>query len=97
MLHAHADHMLGVLAQLGDQRRKVRITGDDHEGVDVRLGVAQVQRVHHHADVGRVLARLAHMRDLDQLEVGLVHGALEAAVALPVAIGLLDDDAALEQ
>jgi hypothetical protein len=42
------------------------------------LGVAQVQRIDHQADVGRVLAGLAHMRDLDQLEVGLVHGGLEA-------------------
>ena len=35
------------------------------------------------------------MRDLDQLEIGLVHRGLEALVTLPVAIGLLDDDAAL--
>src|SRR5690606_10006339 len=42
-------------------------------------------------------ARLAHVRNLDQLEGGLVHGRLEALVALPVAIGLLDHDAALEE
>ena len=35
------------------------------------------------------------MRNLDQLEVRLMHGGLEALVALPVTIGLLDDDAAL--
>jgi hypothetical protein len=97
LLDADADHVLGVLAQLGHQRRKVRIAADDHEGIDVRLGVAQVERIDDHADVGRVLARLAHVRDLDQLEVGLVHRRLEALVAIPVAIGLLDDDAALEQ
>ena len=37
------------------------------------------------------------MGDFDQLEIGLVHGGLEALVALPVAIRLLDHDAALEQ
>ena len=45
----------------------------DDEGVHVRLGVAEVERVHDHADVGGVLAGLAHVRDLDQLEGGLVH------------------------
>ncbi len=61
------------------------------------LGVAQVEGVHDEADVGRVLAGLAHMGDLDQFEVGFVHGRLEALVAVPVAIGFLDDDAALEE
>ena len=37
------------------------------------------------------------MGNLDQLKGRLVHGGLEFLVALPVAVGLLDDDAALEQ
>ena len=37
------------------------------------------------------------MRNFDQFEVGLVHGGLEGLVAVPVTVGLLDDDAALEQ
>ena len=61
------------------------------------LRVAEVERVHDHADVGGVLAGLAHVRDLDQLESRLVHRALVVLVALPVAVGLLDDDVALEQ
>ena len=61
------------------------------------LGVAEVQRIHHHAYVGRVLARLAHVRDVDELEIGLVHDRLEVLVAAPVAVRLLDDDAALDQ
>ncbi|CAB3921618.1 hypothetical protein LMG26846_05644 [Achromobacter insuavis] len=97
LLDPHPDHLLVVLAQLGHQRREIGIAADDDEGVDVRLGVAEVQRVHHQPDVGRVLARLAHVRDFDQLEIGLVHRRLEFLVALPVAIGLLDHDAALEQ
>ena len=97
LLHAHADHLLVVLAQLGHQRRKVGIAADDHEGIDVRLGIAEVQRVHDQPDVGGILARLAHVRNFDQLEIGLVHGGLEFLVAFPVAIGFLDDDAALEQ
>ncbi len=97
LLDAHADDLLIVLAQLGHQRRKIGVAADDDEGVDVGLGVAEVQRVHDQADVGRILARLTHVRDFDQFEIGLVHGRLEFLVALPVAIGLLDDDAALEQ
>ncbi|CUJ14593.1 Uncharacterised protein [Achromobacter xylosoxidans] len=97
LLDAHPDHLLVVLAQLGHQRREVGIAADDDEGVDVRLGVAEVQRIHHQPDVGGILARLAHVRDFDQLEIGLVHRRLEFLVALPVAIGLLDHDAALEQ
>ncbi|MPM85697.1 hypothetical protein SDC9_132778 [bioreactor metagenome] len=63
----------------------------------MRLGVAEVERVDDHADVGRILPRLADVRDFDQFEIGLVHRGLEALVAIPVAIGLLDHDAALEQ
>ena len=37
------------------------------------------------------------MGDLDQLEGGLVHRGLELLVAIPVAIRLLHDDAALEE
>ncbi|MNT23751.1 hypothetical protein D3C72_1591840 [compost metagenome] len=61
------------------------------------LGVAQVQRIDHQADVGRILARLAHVGNFDQLEVRFVHGALETFITVPVAICLLDNDAALEQ
>jgi hypothetical protein len=96
VLHSDPDHDLVVLAQLRDTGREIRIAAQDGEGVDVRLGVAQVERVHHHANVGRVLARLAHVGNLDHLEGGLVHGALEIA-AVPVAVRLLDHDAALEQ
>jgi hypothetical protein len=63
----------------------------------VRLRVAEVQRVHDHADVSGVLAGHPQVRDLDQFEGCLVHRCLELAVALPVAIGLLHHDAALEQ
>jgi len=37
------------------------------------------------------------MGDFDQLEGSLVHDLLKLLVALPVAVSLLDDDAALEQ
>ncbi|KQV52430.1 hypothetical protein ASC93_06640 [Massilia sp. Root335] len=97
LLHAHADHPLRILAQLGDERRKVRVARHDDEGVHVRLRVAQVERVHDHADVRRILAGLAHVGDFDQFEVRFMHRRLEALVAIPVAIGFLDHDAALEQ
>src|SRR5436190_15943649 len=65
VLHTDANHGFGVLPQLGYQWRKIRVAADDDKGVDVLLGVAEVKRVDHHADVGRVLARLAQVRDLD--------------------------------
>src|SRR3546814_17308480 len=85
------------LAQLADQRREVRIAADDDEAVDVRLGVAEVEGIDDEADVGRVLARHAQMRDLDQLAGGLVHRRLELLVERPVAVGRLDHDVALQQ
>ncbi len=94
---AHPDHDLVVLAQFADQRGEVGIAADDHKRVHVGLGVAQVQGVHDHADVGGVLPRLAHVRDFDQFEGGLVHRPLEILVAFPVAVGFFHHDAALEQ
>ena len=63
----------------------------------MRLGVAKVERIHDHADIGGVLARHPDMRNVDQLERRLMHGGLEILVAAPVAIGLPDDDIALDQ
>ena len=63
----------------------------------MRLRVAEIQRIHHHTDVRRVLSRLPHMRDLDQFKRGFMHGPLEVLVTTPVAVGLLDHDVALEQ
>ncbi len=61
------------------------------------LGVGEVHRVDDHLDVGAVLARVVLLRDVDQLDGGLVEGALVVGVALPVGVGLLDDDLALLQ
>ncbi len=97
MLDAYPDYLLGVFPQLGDQRRKIRVAADNDERIDVGFGVAKVQRIHDQANVGRVLARLAHVRYLDQLEIRFVHRRLERLVAIPVAISLLYNDAALEQ
>ena len=97
VLHADADDVLVVLLELGDQRREVAVARQDHEGVQVLLGVGEVHRVHDHLDVGAVLARVVLLRDVDQLDGRLVEGALVVAVALPVGVGLLDDDLALLQ
>ena len=63
----------------------------------MRFRIAEVERVDDHANVRGVLARHAHMRDFDQFERRLVHGPLEALVAVPIAIRFLDHDAAFEQ
>ena len=61
------------------------------------LRIAKVEGVDDHADVGRVLARLTHVRNVDQFECSFVHGFLERFVPLPVAIRLLDHDTALDE
>src|SRR6185312_862363 len=97
ILDAHADDRLVVLAQLADQRREIRIAADNDERIDVPLGVAQVQRIDDHADVRGILARLAYVRDLDQLEGRLVQAAFELLVTVEVAVRLFDHDVPLEQ
>src|SRR5204863_4795747 len=71
-LDANTNHGLGILAQFADKRGEIRITTDDDKSVDVALGITKVERVDDHADIGGVLARLAHMRDLDQFKRGFV-------------------------
>ncbi len=61
------------------------------------FGVAQVQSIHHHANVGGVFSRLPGVRYFDEFEGSLVHAWFELFVALPVTIGLFHDDAAFEQ
>ena len=63
----------------------------------MRLGVTQVQCVNHHADVGGVFTRLPPVRNFYELERGFMHVDFEVLVALPVAIGFLDHDIALDQ
>src|SRR2546425_12772796 len=73
------------------------ITAENDESVHVALGVTEVERIDHHADVGGVLAGLAHMGNLDEFKGGFVEVPLELLVAIEVAVGLLDDDVAFEQ
>ena len=61
------------------------------------LGIAEIQGVHDHADVGGVLARLAHVGDLNEFKGGLVQIPLELLVAVEITISLLDDDMSFEQ
>jgi len=72
--------VLSFSAQLRDERREVGVPADDDESVDVRLGIAKVQRVDHHADVGRILSGHAHMRDFDELERRFMHVGFELFV-----------------
>src|SRR6266481_2924603 len=97
LFNADADDRLVVLAQFADERRKVRIAANDDEGVDVTLGVTEIERIDDHADVGGVFAGLAHMRDLDELERCFVQPPLKRLVALKIAVGFLDHDLALEK
>ena len=89
--------VLAFSRSLLTKRREIRVAAQDDEGIDVALGVAQVERVDDHADVGGILAGLAHVRDFDEFERRLVQSALEVLVALEIAVGLLDHDVALEQ
>src|SRR4029453_10301261 len=51
--------------------------------------------VHDHADVGGVLAAVAALGDVDELDGVLVEGALVLGLAVPVRIGPLPHDLAL--
>jgi hypothetical protein len=59
------------------------------------LRVAHVECIDDHADVGAVLAAHLGLRDVDHLEALAVEFLHELAVAAPVAVGPLRDDAAL--
>ena len=97
VLDADADDRLRVFAQFRDEGGEVGVATDNDEGIDVSLGVAEVEGIDDHADVGGILARLAEVRDFDEFEGGFVEVALGVLVALEVAVGLLDDDMALEE
>src|SRR5213083_3292309 len=97
LFNSDADDGLVVLAQFADERRKVRIAANNSEGVDVTLGVTEIERIDDHADVRGVFAGLAHMRDLDELERRFVQPSLKRLVALKIAVRFLDHDLALEQ
>ena len=95
LLHAHADHGLAELLELGDQGREVRVAGQDGKGVDVVAREAHLHRVDRQADVRRVLARVGAVGNLDQLDAQLVQGRDRVVEALPVTIGAFGDDAPL--
>ena len=59
------------------------------------LRVAEVEGVDDHADVGAVLAAQLALRDVDQLDACAVEVGHVLAVAAPVAVGALVDDAPL--
>jgi hypothetical protein len=67
----------------------------DHEEADVLLRERKVHGVHHHADVGAVLAADGLLGDVDELDRRFVEGPLVLGIDLPVGVGLLDDDLAL--
>src|SRR5699024_6537919 len=77
--------------------REIRIAGHEHKGVDVFLGIAQVDGIDDHADVGAVLAGNAGLRDVDHLDAHGMKGLHVLAIMAPVAIGALEHDAALFQ
>src|SRR4029078_1587278 len=70
---------------------------DDDKCVYVALGVAEVERIDDHADIGRIFARLANVRDLDQLERSLVQPAFECLVSVKITISLLNNDVTLQE
>src|SRR3990172_622193 len=92
-----ADDSLVILLQLGDERRKIAVTGNQGEQVDVLLGIAEIKSIHDHANVGAVLAARLTLRNVDQFDaVGmkLLYGIL---VVAPIAIGTFVDNSAFLQ
>ncbi len=95
--HAAADDAAVVLLQLRDQRREVAVAGEQGERVDVLLGVAQVDGIDDHADVGAVLAAHLGLRDVDHSTPWPWNSRTGVFVVPPVAVGPLVDDAAFFQ
>ena len=71
--------------------------GDDDKGVDVPLGVTEVEGVYDHADIGGILSRLAEVRNFDELEGCVVQVALELLEAGEIAVSLFQDYVTLEK
>ena len=57
--------------------------------------IGQIQRIHHHSDVGAVLAAVTALGDVDQLDGSLMKSPLEFGIAMPVGVGPLDGDLSL--
>ena len=87
--------MLAQLLELGDQRREIAVTGNNHEGIDVLLGIGQVHGVHAQANVGRVLACLGPPGNFYQFDGRLMQGGGVVAETVPVGVSPLGDDLAL--
>src|SRR5258708_15567415 len=73
------------------------VGADDDKSVHVSFRVTKVQCVHHHPDIGGVLARLAQVGDLDELKGSFMQAAFEVLVSVKIAVGLFDDDLSLKQ
>ena len=86
-----ADDVLAQFLEFGHQGREVAVPRDDHERVDVRLAPGKVHRVDDQPDVGRILARLGALGDLDQLDRRLVERGRVVRISAPVCVRLLDD------
>jgi len=89
--HAQADHRLGVLAQLAHQRREIGVAAEDDEGVDVVLGVAEVERIPRPCGCRPSSCRTGARAGLRSARTSvLVQRALEVpCIAIPIAVGLL--------
>ncbi len=61
------------------------------------LRVTKIERINHHPNIRRILARLPDMRDFNQFKSCLMEVFLELLVAVEIAIRLLDDDVAAQQ
>ena len=90
---ADAQRVLAVLTQLGDERAKVAVAGDDDKGVDLVALDGDLERVERHADVGAILAG-AHAEDLQEVD-RVVHQVLAVAgEATPVTVRSHDGNGA---
>jgi hypothetical protein len=97
VLYADTDDGLGVLAQLADQGREIGVAAQDDKGIDVPFGVAQIECVDDHADVGGILSGLADMGNFDEFKGRFVQAAFEVFVAVEIAVGFFYHDMALQE
>jgi hypothetical protein len=89
LARADAEGVAAIFAQLGHQRAKVAVAGEDDKGVDLGALDRHLQRIERHADVGAILAG-ADAENLNQID-GIIHQVFAIArKAAPVAVGAHD-------
>ena len=97
-LDAAADDSLVVFLQFGNQRRKIAVSRQQRENIDVLFRITEIDGVHYHVNVGAVLAADPGLGNIDHLHAVGVKFLDVGAELAPVAVSpLVNDSPFLQQ